>query len=243
MSHVKVTAGGICIIRCFSDESQTSEMSLVCSCRNIQPKGATRGRAIPSISKSREAEIRKILRANLQQTRQRVGRASVEGSWIIYWCAPVFWNVMNVSSRFLRVTGTFHHRKPLFNCMRTRLLWILSSDAGSDVSLSSASLLQPTRPDGRPLRGQPEWGSLQEAEGGDGEEGEFQHWCCCFFIVSVSKLFIIRTIFCFLPRWVTTSRSLPTARKPRLWGKSVLSQVGNTWSFYSEVTFLKCVLY
>ncbi|XP_062266121.1 Na(+)/H(+) exchanger beta-like [Platichthys flesus] len=42
------------------------------SMQNIQQKGPTRGRAIPSISKSREAEIRKILRANLQKTRQRL---------------------------------------------------------------------------------------------------------------------------------------------------------------------------
>ncbi|KAM7384681.1 hypothetical protein PAMA_011846 [Pampus argenteus] len=38
------------------------------SIQNIQPKR----RAIPSISKSREAEIRKILRANMQKTRQRL---------------------------------------------------------------------------------------------------------------------------------------------------------------------------
>nr|XP_020516749.2 Na(+)/H(+) exchanger beta-like [Labrus bergylta] len=42
------------------------------SMQNIQPKGPSRRRAIPSISKSREAEIRKILRGNLQQTRQRL---------------------------------------------------------------------------------------------------------------------------------------------------------------------------
>ncbi|XP_034561433.1 Na(+)/H(+) exchanger beta-like [Notolabrus celidotus] len=42
------------------------------SMQNIQPRGPGRGRAIPSISKSREQEIRKILRGNLQNTRQRL---------------------------------------------------------------------------------------------------------------------------------------------------------------------------
>uniref|UniRef100_A0A4W6DSX3 Sodium/hydrogen exchanger n=1 Tax=Lates calcarifer TaxID=8187 RepID=A0A4W6DSX3_LATCA len=42
------------------------------SMQNIQTKGPARRRAIPSISKSREEEIRKILRANLQKTRQRL---------------------------------------------------------------------------------------------------------------------------------------------------------------------------
>ncbi|XP_030267534.1 sodium/hydrogen exchanger 1b [Sparus aurata] len=42
------------------------------SMSNIQPRGAARRRAIPSISKSREEEIRKILRSNLQKTRQRL---------------------------------------------------------------------------------------------------------------------------------------------------------------------------
>ncbi|XP_075961610.1 sodium/hydrogen exchanger 1b isoform X1 [Anarhichas minor] len=42
------------------------------SMQNIQPRGSARGRAIPSISKSREQEIRKILRGNLQNTRQRL---------------------------------------------------------------------------------------------------------------------------------------------------------------------------
>lgn len=41
--------------------------------RNIEARGPVRQRAIPSISKSREEEIRKILRNNLQKTRQRVG--------------------------------------------------------------------------------------------------------------------------------------------------------------------------
>ncbi|XP_040909523.1 Na(+)/H(+) exchanger beta-like [Toxotes jaculatrix] len=42
------------------------------SMQNIQPKGPVKRRAIPSISKSREEEIRKILRSNLQKTRQRL---------------------------------------------------------------------------------------------------------------------------------------------------------------------------
>ncbi|KAE8282265.1 Na(+)/H(+) exchanger beta Beta-NHE Na(+)/H(+) antiporter [Larimichthys crocea] len=42
------------------------------SMQNIQPRGPARRRAIPSISKSREEEIRKILRNNLQKTRQRL---------------------------------------------------------------------------------------------------------------------------------------------------------------------------
>ncbi|XP_068188709.1 Na(+)/H(+) exchanger beta-like [Antennarius striatus] len=42
------------------------------SMQNIDAKGPTRRRAIPSISKSREEEIRKILRGNLQKTRQRL---------------------------------------------------------------------------------------------------------------------------------------------------------------------------
>ncbi|KAM8839894.1 sodium/hydrogen exchanger 1b [Spinachia spinachia] len=42
------------------------------SMQNIQLKESAKGRAIPSISKSREQEIRKILRGNLQNTRQRL---------------------------------------------------------------------------------------------------------------------------------------------------------------------------
>lgn len=42
------------------------------SMQNIQPKEPSRRRAMPSISKSREEEIRKILRGNLQKTRQRL---------------------------------------------------------------------------------------------------------------------------------------------------------------------------
>uniref|UniRef100_A0A8C2XD92 Sodium/hydrogen exchanger n=1 Tax=Cyclopterus lumpus TaxID=8103 RepID=A0A8C2XD92_CYCLU len=42
------------------------------SMQNIQPRESARGRAIPSISKSREQEIRKVLRGHLQNTRQRL---------------------------------------------------------------------------------------------------------------------------------------------------------------------------
>lgn len=44
--------------------------------RNIEARGPVRQRAIPSISKGREEEIRKILRNNLQKTKQRVGIAA-----------------------------------------------------------------------------------------------------------------------------------------------------------------------
>lgn len=40
--------------------------------RNIQPKKPPQDRALPQLSKAREEEIRKILRTNLQRTRQRV---------------------------------------------------------------------------------------------------------------------------------------------------------------------------
>ncbi|XP_008291112.1 sodium/hydrogen exchanger 1b [Stegastes partitus] len=42
------------------------------SMQNIQPREPPRRRVIPSVSKSREEEIRKILKANLQNTRQRL---------------------------------------------------------------------------------------------------------------------------------------------------------------------------
>ncbi|TRY91645.1 hypothetical protein DNTS_034044 [Danionella cerebrum] len=40
--------------------------------RNIQPKKPAQDRALPQLSKAREEEIRKILRTNLQRTRQRL---------------------------------------------------------------------------------------------------------------------------------------------------------------------------
>ncbi|XP_028254902.1 sodium/hydrogen exchanger 1b isoform X1 [Parambassis ranga] len=47
-------------------------VSSTASMQNIQPKEQPRRRAMPSISKSREQEIRKMLRANLQNTKQRL---------------------------------------------------------------------------------------------------------------------------------------------------------------------------
>lgn len=56
--------------------SNRNDISSVMCCyvlRNIESRGPVRQRAIPGISKSREEEIRKVLRNNLQNTRQRVG--------------------------------------------------------------------------------------------------------------------------------------------------------------------------
>ncbi|XP_034016660.1 sodium/hydrogen exchanger 1b isoform X2 [Thalassophryne amazonica] len=47
-------------------------MALTMSEQNTQPKGPDKTRAIPSISKRREEEIRRMLRGNLQKTRQRL---------------------------------------------------------------------------------------------------------------------------------------------------------------------------
>lgn len=52
--------------------SLVTSVSSVTSMPNIHPRAPPRRRAIPSISKSREEEIRKILRANMQKTRQRL---------------------------------------------------------------------------------------------------------------------------------------------------------------------------
>lgn len=52
---------------------------------------------------------------------------------------------------------------------------------------SSAPILQQTRPDARPVRGQRERSSLQEAEGGDGEEGEFITDRLCVDVGAVEK--------------------------------------------------------
>ncbi|KAL7840337.1 hypothetical protein AOLI_G00256600 [Acnodon oligacanthus] len=49
-----------------------SAMPSTVSMQNIQPKKPPLERALPQISKSREEEIRKILRTNLQKTRQRL---------------------------------------------------------------------------------------------------------------------------------------------------------------------------
>lgn len=49
-----------------------SAMPSTVSMQNIQPKKLPQDRALPQLSKSREEEIRKILRTNLQRTRQRL---------------------------------------------------------------------------------------------------------------------------------------------------------------------------
>lgn len=43
-----------------------------CPCRNINPQTLPLERVLPALSKDKEEEIRKILRTNLQKTRQRV---------------------------------------------------------------------------------------------------------------------------------------------------------------------------
>ncbi|XP_030644314.1 Na(+)/H(+) exchanger beta-like [Chanos chanos] len=55
-----------------SGASLTRAHSSTASMQNVQPKRQKSGRAIPQISKYREEEIRKILRANLQKTRQKL---------------------------------------------------------------------------------------------------------------------------------------------------------------------------
>lgn len=45
---------------------------MFCRPRNINPKSVTSERILPALSKDKEEEIRKILRSNLQKTRQRV---------------------------------------------------------------------------------------------------------------------------------------------------------------------------
>lgn len=54
------------------ESGSAAKLPALVSMQNIQPKGPARRRAIPNISKSREEEIRKILRGNLQKTRQRL---------------------------------------------------------------------------------------------------------------------------------------------------------------------------
>ncbi|XP_059364540.1 sodium/hydrogen exchanger 1-like [Carassius carassius] len=49
-----------------------SAMPSTVSMQNIQPKRSSQERALPQLSKAREEEIRKILRTNLQKTRQRL---------------------------------------------------------------------------------------------------------------------------------------------------------------------------
>lgn len=50
-------------------------LSAVCPRRNISPKTLPDSNALSALSKDKEDEIRKILRSNLQKTRQRVSRA------------------------------------------------------------------------------------------------------------------------------------------------------------------------
>lgn len=45
---------------------------MLCCPRNIHPKSSNSDRILPALSKDKEEEIRKILRSNLQKTRQRV---------------------------------------------------------------------------------------------------------------------------------------------------------------------------
>lgn len=47
-----------------------------CCPRNIHPKSLPSERILPALSKDKEEEIRKILRNNLQKTRQRVRACS-----------------------------------------------------------------------------------------------------------------------------------------------------------------------
>lgn len=51
---------------------RTVTLNPLCPCRNINPKTLPAERVIPALSKDKEEEIRKILRNNLQKTRQRV---------------------------------------------------------------------------------------------------------------------------------------------------------------------------
>ena len=48
--------------------------------RNIHPKSLPAERILPALSKDKEEEIRKILRNNLQKTRQRVRSSSPPGT-------------------------------------------------------------------------------------------------------------------------------------------------------------------
>ncbi|KAJ3608794.1 hypothetical protein NHX12_023324 [Muraenolepis orangiensis] len=54
------------------ESGSSAKLPGLISMQNIQPKAESRGQTIPKISKGREEEIRKILRANLQKTRQRL---------------------------------------------------------------------------------------------------------------------------------------------------------------------------
>ncbi|CAL8365452.1 unnamed protein product [Arctogadus glacialis] len=54
------------------ESGSSAKLPGLISMQNIQPKVESRGRTIPKISKGREEEIRRILRSNLQQTKQRL---------------------------------------------------------------------------------------------------------------------------------------------------------------------------
>ncbi|KAG7273592.1 hypothetical protein CRUP_019838 [Coryphaenoides rupestris] len=55
-----------------AESGSAAKLPGLISMQNIQPKVEPREKTIPKISKGREEEIRKILRANLQKTRQRL---------------------------------------------------------------------------------------------------------------------------------------------------------------------------
>jgi len=65
-----VATGQVAVQSCHDHRSVTPH--LVCPRRNINPKTLPVERILPALSKDKEEEIRKILRNNLQKTRQRV---------------------------------------------------------------------------------------------------------------------------------------------------------------------------
>ena len=66
-----MAAGQAAVQSCRDHRSVT--LNPVCPRRNINPKTLPVERILPALSKDKEEEIRKILRNNLQKTRQRVG--------------------------------------------------------------------------------------------------------------------------------------------------------------------------
>ncbi|CAN9492959.1 unnamed protein product [Ophioblennius macclurei] len=54
------------------ESGSSAKLQSLVSMQNIQPREPVRRRLVPSISKGREEEIRKMLRSNLQKTRQRL---------------------------------------------------------------------------------------------------------------------------------------------------------------------------
>lgn len=93
--------------------------------RNLESRGMARRRAIPSISKSREEEIRKILRSNLQKTRQRVsdtGEACLLSSFRAFhnqWFCPL------LALSFAPTAGT------TWWSTRLRTMWVRFASGGS----------------------------------------------------------------------------------------------------------------